>query len=109
MENQTVRLGKKEKNALARIVGLIAELSNLQLSDEFYDFELDSRHGFLVVKKWKFLPTKEGDELDIVAKLIWKPGVWAEMLGYTPLKGIQKWLEAELKVHAEANLDIGEE
>lgn len=110
MEKQIVeKLSKCEKNAIGRIVGLIAELANVQDANESYDFELDSRNGFLVVKKWKLVRCRGGSELDIVAKYMWKPGINRSEMGYTSLKDMQKWLQAEKGVHTEADLEIRKE
>lgn len=97
------RFGSRYTNAVLRIAKLIMEMSG---TEDFYDLEIDGYNGFVVVKKWKRYRGAEGDEIDVVAKLMWKPGIGESARGYTSLKDIEKWLEAERDLHTEANLSL---
>lgn len=102
----TLKFGSHDLNAVLRIARLVMEMAS---TVDFYDLEIDGLNGFVVVKKWRRTPTKEGDELDIIETLMWKPGVRRTEKGYFALKDIERWLESEKAVHTEADLSLGEE
>lgn len=103
------KIGKRERNAILRIVGLVIELRNMNLPDDYYDIEIDSRTGIVLVKKWKRRRLSGEYDIDIVHTMWWKPGVYQARNGYVTLKEIQRWLESEKAVHTEADLSPGKE
>lgn len=96
------KFSNRDKNAVLRIARLVMEMAS---ADEFYELTIDSETGIVAIQKWK----RDGDELAIVCKVIWKPGIYRSDKRYTALKDIRKWLEAEKAVHIEANLSLGRE